>query len=437
MPVVLVDLGGFALALLAILCAIAIDVVIRTISKALGKFGIGPFSINLESIVYNFASGAISHMVDDTKQYWDDIAHWFTGHEYILRTFAYNTVQAVQHVGDQIAQIVNHEIPNAISDLRGDVESFVGGVKNGIERDIGDAATAAATALTKADRGIYIAIGGDLDTVASNLKSAVGSALDSAEDYTDTHIKDLHTYVDTQIASTAAAAVAEVQALKTQLGAAITGVAQDAASNLSAAKTAIEGDLSGDITAVRQTITGDVTDLSNKIGDAASTAAAATSALGTKLTGTITSDVTDLTGKIGDVASTDATNLAKEAQSLSGTITSDVSALSDRVTSDAATAAGDLSGVQGQLTTAITAAVGAVALRVTKLEECSVGVCDDSPNNFSHLLQDAIGVADFAEFADFVKGAIQNPGAAVGAFSGAASGLYSDADGLLSSLLSL
>lgn len=84
----------------------------------------------------------------------------------------------------------------------------------------------------------------------------------------------------------------------------------------------------------------------------------------------------------------------------------------------------------------VAAAAAAVAAITAEYESCAVRTCSGN-NNFSNLLQDALGVASFAVFAEWIKGAITDPQGAEATFAGAAQGLYSDADSLLNGLLSL
>lgn len=91
---------------------------------------------------------------------------------------------------------------------------------------------------------------------------------------------------------------------------------------------------------------------------------------------------------------------------------------------------------------AVVAAVAALPIagilaRVAKLERCSVGVCEDSPNNFSNLLNDALGLASFIGVGAFLAQVINDPAAAEQAYAGAIQGVYTAGQSALDDLLSL
>jgi hypothetical protein len=415
MPVVLAGLPAFALAALAMLAAISLDWLVRTISKALGKFGVGPFSIDLGSIFYNVASGAIGWAVNDGKAFFVDVGNWFLGHEYIFKNLMFQTVRAITHVGDQIAHLYNDVIPQAEADAKSWASAELSRVYKGIESDISGAAATAASALSAADRSIYTTISGDVSTLKGDIVSAVSSGVNEAEDFTTKAIAALKTYVDGQVASTARTAADATTSLSKSLGSAISGVATDAAQDLSAA----EKTLTTEIDTVGATAASDLADTAKS------------------LSSSITS-VADADAKAVSQAEQDASNeVTGLSNAVTGEIASTASGLSNTITSSAQAVEGDLTNLKVVLSAAIASAVGAVAIRVAKLEECSVGVCDDSPNNFSNLLQDALGVAEFAGVFAFLSEIVKDPSGAESDYSGLIQGLYGTGHDLFDSLLSL
>lgn len=100
---------------------------------------------------------------------------------------------------------------------------------------------------------------------------------------------------------------------------------------------------------------------------------------------------------------------------------------------------GEITSANAQLATIAASAAAALALARTiagEFESCAVTSCE-GPNNLSNLLNQLLGIVSFADLAAFIALAINHPGVAAGEFAGVASGLYADADQLLSTLLAI
>jgi hypothetical protein len=415
MPVVLVELGPFILALLAAVCAIAADFLIKAIGNAIGKVGIGPVTWNIGAFFVGKADAIVSWALDNGKQYFQDLANWVTGHEYLFRTFAGAVVAAVNHLGDQIAHIVNTSIPNAISAAEAAAGKHAQELVNGVEKDL----TADYNKLTSALAGDVKTIDGviskDVTDLTNLVSKSVSAGVSTAEKYADNEIGDLRNYVDDQIGKAEGIAAAALASAVKTIGSQIANAASTAHSELVNAESTLEADISA----------------------AAKTAAANLSTAEQAIGGEISTVASQAAQEVAGAEAQAQAEVTSLGSSLASTISADVGTLTGDITGTAQALEGDLSSLQTVLEAAISGAIAGVLTRVAKLEECSVGVCDDSPNNFSSLLQDALGIADFAAFAVFVAGAINSPGQAADEFETAAKGLYSDADSLLDSLLSL
>ena len=373
MPFVLVGLDPAVLALLAAILAIAATFLIRAIANSLPAVNL-PIIGNVDFLARAFTSivGKVEGWaVDQGKQFFHLIAAWILGHEYLIRNLAYEMVNAVTHVGSQIAHLYTVTIPNAIdtarnaaaqalaaeaSTLRGDISTAASAARIDAENYADNAVNAAESVAAKATRELSVTIGGQLssltDTVRGNLKTA--------EDFA------------TAAANTAAAAATAT--------------------------------LNHEIAGVQSTVT--------------------------TLSGTVASDLT--------AAERYAAAQAQAAQGAAiGTLEDVLGGVYTDLTGAAAAVGGDLTSLEALLAGAITLPLAAVLARVIKLEKCSVGVCDDSPNNFSSLLQAVLGVATFAELAPFLKDAIENPASGEGAYASVVQGLYTGGHSLFDSLLSL
>jgi hypothetical protein len=174
---------------------------------------------------------------------------------------------------------------------------------------------------------------------------------------------------------------------------------------------------------------------------------------------TITRDIADATTTIEKVATGDAARALAKAEGVAATVKGDlVRIVAHDLTVGEKYADAEIAKLRGYVDGAIAgihlptlesigaapaalvgtvaAAAAAVAAITAEYESCAVRTCSGN-NNFSNLLQDALGVASFAVFAEWIKGAITDPQGAEATFAGAAQGLYSDADSLLNGLLSL
>ena len=415
MPFVLPALASLMLGLLSALMSTNIDWLFRQIAKAIGDIDLAIVKIPIGKWFYDAASAALGWCVGSGVAFFGDLQNWIFTHDYLVKNFAFHATEAIHHSFHLLDHVSGTMIPGVKNAAEAYTDNQVGAAKVDLKALISTAESDAQTGLADFTKLSTVTIPADLKTVASNLSSAVGAGVTKAENYTDSQIATLQAYVDAQVTAAEQLASDAVHALAVVLTQSIGSVAATAQSNLLAA----EGLLGQDITAVANTETADVAALKS----------------------TITGDISTVTSKEqADIAAAEAAATQQVSQlgtTLSGTITSDVSQLQDTASANAAAAAGDVSALGTSLTAAIAAAVGTLAVRVSKLEECSVGVCSDSPNNFDSLLQDALGIAEFASVFAFLSSAISNPASAEQSFSDVVQGLYQTGDSLFDSLLSL
>lgn len=416
MPIVgLADLGLLATAALCLLFAIAFNYIINAIADGLPELKILTFALKLGDIFRNASETALNWMVGNTKALWNDFAKWLLAHAALLEQLGGAIVSAVSHLGDQIAHIVNTSVPNAISSA----ESYVGKelvtLKKDIESDITASASRVEGILQGDVKALDSTISTDIGTVEGDITRAVTKGVATAENYTDDAINSLRAYVDKAVAQALSTAEGDLNTAKQQIGQAVAGVAATAASQLSAAENTLEGEISAAARTAASDLSGAEQTLGGEITSEAKTAASALAQTASALGGEISSAESELQGQIGQAVG-----------SLTGDITSEAQAFS-----------GDLSNLQSVMTAAIAAAIAGVVSRVAKLEECSVGVCDDSPNNFSNLLSDALGLASLAGVGVFLAKAIDYPADATGEYADTISGLYSKGQDAFSALLSL
>lgn len=477
MPVVLVELGPFIVAALAALLAIAADYLVRVIGNGLGVIkvdvSIVHFSYDLGAKFISVADGILSGAVDDGRTLFVHLANWFIGHSYIVSSVAASTVSAIEHVGDQIAHIVNTAIPNAEANVSNYILTWALGAINELHTAVDNT------------------IGNAITNTEAFAKAQAGDALATAVQ----DIATLRSYVDQQVAAAEKTAADLNRALTNDIGNALTGVASAAWENMGNGVDTITQDIAGALTSAETFAKTKAADALNTaesdIGAVKTTLSTAIGAVGgavAELTNTVATDLTTAetfaTTKAGDVlsaAETDITaakntlstaigavggSVAELGQTVAGDLTAAeqfavdqanaaknaaegvagaaIGALTGTVDSIGGTVNADALALPGTIAATIALSLAPALARITKLEECSVGTCDDSPNKFSDLLSTALGFAGFAEGADFIVDAIRDPagtGEQVAATAeqwySTVSGVTTDVSGVLDALLSL
>lgn len=415
MPFVLVDLGAFAVAGLCLLAAVALTYIIKAMASALPNLSILGVGLNLAKIFRDAGDDIVSWIVDNTKQFWHDIEGWVLGHAYLLDSAFGAVVQAIVTHAGFIAHIVTEVVPNAIRAT----ESYVGrelvSLRNTVEGDIRSATTKVEHILDGDVRALYSTISTDVSTLEGDITRAVTKGVATAEHYADDAIGALRAYVDRSVADAETLASRALADARTQIGVAIAGVAATAAHDLAGAENSLEAEINAAARTAAQDLAGAERTIGTEITGAEAQAKTALQQAVGALTGEITGAERELEGQIGQAV---------------GTLTGDITGQAQAFT-------GDLSHLQTVLQAAIAASMAGVIARVAKLEECSVGVCSDSPNNFGSLLKDALGLADLAGVGVFLAEVIDHPATAETAYKDTIEGLYSTGRSAFDTLLSL
>jgi hypothetical protein len=433
----LVALGPLILALVALALAIAADLMIRAIGNAIGKVGIGPVTWDVGSFFVGKAEAVLSWAIKNLDQYFSDAGNWFVGHIEVLQQFAGGVVQAIGHIGDQIAHIVTSVVPNAISAAESSAGAHAQALVNGVEDDLKADFNSLTDTLKGDVKTINSTISGDVTSLKNLLTKSVAAGVSAAEGYTDTIHNTINGYIDKSVSDAEGIAAGATAALAKTIGSQLSNLTDTVAKNLTDAETYAKAQA----TNVYQEVEGDLTStaktLQTGINAAQNEAISAITVAGQDLTTAEQVAATDA-GNAVSSAESFATQAAGAAattaeQALSGAL----GGIYTDLTGQALAVNGDLSTVEGLIAGAILTSVGAVAARVAKLEECSVGVCDDSPNNFGSLLNAALGLAEFAGVGVFLAKLISDPAGAEAQYSDLIGGLFSSGQSAFDALLSL
>lgn len=415
MPFVLVDLAAFGVAGLCLLAAIALIYITRAIASALPNLSILGVGLNLARIFRDAGDDIVSWIVDNTKHFWHDIEGWVLGHAYLLDSAFGAVVQAIVTHAGFIAHIVTEVVPNAIRAAESQAGRELSIARRALEDDIGKAVTKVETLVAGDIRVLNRTVQSDVQTLEGDITKAVATGLHTAENYTDDAIHALRGYVDRSVADAESIAARALADARTQIGAAIAGVASTAAHDLAGAENTLEAEINAAARTAAQDLAGAERTIGTEITGAEAQARTALQQAVGALTGEIGTAERALEGQIGQAV---------------GTLTGDIAGQAQAFT-------GDLSHLQAVLQAAIAASIAGVIARVAKLEECSVGVCSDSPNNFGNLLKDALGLADLAGVGVFLAEVIDHPATAETAYKDTIEGLYSTGRSAFDTLLSL
>lgn len=459
MPFVLTDLGAVATGLLCLIASVALTYIIRGIAAGLPNLSILGVGLNLAKIFRDAGDTIINWVVDNTTGLWLNLEGWIRGHAYLIESLGGAVVQAVNHLGDQVAHIVTQSVPNAIHAAEAAAGKTAHDLYNTAERDIG-----------KVDSRV--------DTLVTR---TIPHAISTAENYTDNAVGVALSLVRGEIADAKSAVESDLRQAKTDLSRSISSLAdtvahdytsalqaaqQDAASALQVAtdlinkaKAEAENVAQADANRVQQLLQQaiDTTDrtVSKLTGTVAQDLTAAEQyaqqqvAQGvSQVTGQLTATAQQLTQAINTGAAAAQAGIASDLQAAQQdantalgqaeqTVAGALGGIYTDITGRALAYNGDLTQVAGAVGLAITGAIAGVVARVGKLEKCSVGVCDDSPNNFSNLLKDALGVASVAGVGGFLAELIDNPAQAEQKYATAIAGTITGGQHAFDLLLSL
>jgi hypothetical protein len=433
----LAGLAPLVVALLAMVLAIAADIMLQAIGKAIGKVGIGPVTWDIGSFFVGKAEDLLNWAIHNLDSYFDDIANWFVGHILTLDQFFGAAVSAVEHLGDQIAHIVNTSVPNAIHAAEAAAGAHAQDLVNGVERDLTADVSKIEGIMSGDVKALNQTISGDVTDLTNLISKSVTQGVAKAETYTDDAITTTRNYVDKEFGDAESYAAGLVSALASKLGSQLSNLTDTVASNLTAAEnyakaqaTQVYNEVEGDLSTAKATLQAGISTAESAASSAAAAAAADLTTAENFATSQVAQGVSTAEAYAGAAAGAAATGAADALEGALGGIYTDL-------TGKALAVNGDLSTAEGLIAGAILSSIGAVAARVSKLEECSVGVCDDSPNNFGNLLNDALGLVSIAGVGVFLAELINDPAGAEAKYSDAIGGLVSGGQSLFDSILSL
>lgn len=433
----LVGLAPLLVAMLAAVLAIAADLMLQAIGKAIGKVGIGPFTWDVGSFFVGKAEDVLNWAIHNLDSFFDDIANWFVGHILVIDQFFGAVVSAVSHLGDQIAHIVNTSVPNAIHAAEAAAGKHAQDLVNGVENDL-KADVSSIEGLLKGDvKALNDTISGDVTDLTNLISKSVTAGVAKAEGYTDDAIDTLGHTVSKDFQDAESYAAGLVSALASKLGQQLSNLTDTVANNLVAAEnyakaqaTQVYNEVEGDLSSTAKTLQQGISTAESAAASAASAAAADLVTAENFATTQASSALSTAETYAGQAAGAAANTAEQALEGALGGIYTDL-------TGKALAVNGDLSTAEGLIAGAILSSVGAVAARVSKLEECSVGVCDDSPNNFSNLLNDALGLASLAGVGVFLAELINDPAGAEAKYSDVIGGMFGAGQSLFDSILSL
>jgi hypothetical protein len=434
MPFLLPLFGDALWAILAVLGAVAMALLVRALAATVG--GLPLIGSALRGAI-DYAGGKIQGWFTDATRYaWGRVSSLIRAWPYLLRDGFFGIVGVLVHLGDQIAHHNNVTIPQAANSARSDAYNHADSLAASLQANIDHTVAQ--------ESHDVISLQDNITSLSRYVDGPFHSAIDNAISAAKT---DAETAARTQLQSVEADIVARIgsdEAIISQLSE-LTQVAIPAEINqaIQTAESQAHAELSANVAAITTQLAG----LQSQI---TANATAEANALATARQAIATQQAADLSTAEGVAQADAAAALATAQMGIAATAAQANAALQ----SQAAAVAAQLQTIQDtetitqanvgalQQTTAVAiplsiAAVAAgVATITSEFERCAVTSCE-GPNNFSNLLNDALGLVDTAGFFAFLAEAVHSPGTAVGDVLGLAGDLTSGAETLIDSLLSL
>lgn len=441
MPFVLADLIWVLVGLMVVLLSTAGDWIVKTIGHAIGSIHIDlavvSFDLHVGQWFIDAVAGIFDWVVGVGKGLFQNVEHWFSGHSYITSNIAYQTVQVVSHLGDQIAHIVTRIVPAAQRAAEAHTNNTANAVRNEIRDAVAASSRESQADLNAADRAIYATITRNDNTIEAHLTTAVNGAITVTERFATAADKLVHDYAAVQVQAARDAAQDHLNTQVGLLGQAIAAANATAAADLITAETYANAK-------ANQVATTDAADLAaarlaltTAIGGVQSADQAALQAAQQAAAAALTAQGQILTGEIASVQSADQAALDAAKAAAAAALTAQGQTLTGEIAAQGATFSGDLTSLQTVLTGLIATSIAPVLARVVSLEKCAVGVCESSPNNFGSLLKDALGLAEFAGLGAFLATIVNDPAGAEHQYAGVVQGAVNAGHSAFDALLSL
>lgn len=452
MPVI-VDLAPIAAALFWAGCCIAGYLLIRAIGHLLPNVSILGVGLNFANWFESAAGGVENWLVDRSKDAWRFAADMWHVMAHVFSTAFGDVVNAISHTGDNIVHLATQTIPRAIDTALNGAAAYTDQELGKVENKVVNAYNAATHGFDHAARSEFEALAHGAANVENNLLGIASHAVDTAISYTDGAIGQAEGILRSELHDAIVGVKGDIRDLHNLLAGQISDLVNTVASDYQSAKQIAQSDANAALSTAQgliSTVEHEVSDIANAapgtitrllqdaIGATDSTVASLTTTVGQDFTAAETqarnevaaavSTVTDsLNSAVGTL--TDAITAAKtaaaagvqsaidQAQSdantaigtVTGTLENVLGGIAQDVQAGDQIYHGDLAGTATAVAAAITGAVAGVASRVATLERCAVGVCESSPNNFSKLLNDALGLAEAGGAFAYLAAAVTDP----------------------------
>lgn len=219
MPVFLAPFVVAGPAVLAALLALGVFMLLRGLASNF-KFSLPVIgSVDIGSVFSGAINTVVDWIVGFTKSTWRFVSNWIYGHAYLIEQLAVNTADSILHLGDQIAYIVTHAIPEATLAAEHAVGRAVHSLEETITRDAQKAAVDLSHAIGITDRAIYKAEAVVLRDAEHAIKGAVAAGVDAAVDELTPEITTARDLAKAAEAAAARAAAAADAAADTAAGA--------------------------------------------------------------------------------------------------------------------------------------------------------------------------------------------------------------------------
>lgn len=384
-------------------------ILLRAIGVKIGRIKVGPFSVDIGRFFVNLGNDISNWIMGEYRQFFEGPTRHSARIARVIDTLAVHTVGAVSHLGDQIAEIVNHRIPatlntaaaTALYDMR-QAEAKVtheldaaarqaaagldGDARSRWERAAGEHTTIETNALALLSHGVDTAINfatGAVDHAATSMVNHVTAAFPGAEKATGSVVDQAAGDVANALLHSHAELMSYIDGINRELAGLTRGLPRGA-SIVSEASSLAAGALSQ----AKSAIEGAVTDLAE-----VATGRAATESGGAVEGAAVGAgrEIHTAIQNVSDALQTAKRSLGDRITTLSGTLTTDVNDINNTIT---ATAANTLARANGALSAAIVTVNGSIKAAETAAaqgEQAAIKTAADDAHAAATSVTQALG----------------------------------------------
>lgn len=435
MPWVLVGFGDMVWAMVAVALVVGGILVAKGFENTIGKLP-WPIGWAIKDAI-SFVTGGISRYIWNLTNFaWPRVGAFIRSHPYLMGSFLGAIARTFEHHGNQIAHLNNNVIPSSHDDALSRANNYTTSVNNALQGRI-DGVQATESNDVRVLHADLSSLRGYVDGPFRNaVNNEVNAARTEAENQAAADLNNAISIVVSRIAN-------DEQQLANLMDIATVQIP----SEIQQAQQAAESQAHNELVAVVDQLVARLNDLQSQI---IANANAEQEALAAAKAAIATQQAQDLTTAEGFAVAQAASSLAASQMALAAqaaqqtaALQSQASAVSlqlqgirDKQTIDEA----NIGAVTNVATVAIPLSIAAVSTSVATLAQevtrCMVTTCE-GPNNWQNLLQQALGVASFAEVAAFIGQAIKDPKGESAALASVAGTTYNAGHSLIDSLLSL